>query len=142
MIFQMTKTTNGRLFFMPVFSRSRINTDRMKKTKKMKSEEMMSTVEIQTGNMSAAIDCYYKRLERSEHPTGRFDKAGRWFPEDEEKCDCCFGLRAPSRAYPYSLMTHCRSIYHIANLFSVDTSKMKSHIRSYNKLKKDVSKEA
>ncbi|TAH43647.1 MAG: hypothetical protein EYC69_02215 [Bacteroidetes bacterium] len=108
----------------------------------MKSEEMMSTVEIQTGNMSAAIDCYYKRLERSEHPTGRFDKAGRWFPEDEEKCDCCFGLRAPSRAYPYSLMTHCRSINHIATLFSVDNSKMKSHIRSYNKLKKDVSKEA
>lgn len=107
----------------------------------MKTDEVNAAVEIKTGNMNAAIHCYYKRQERNEHPSGGFDNAGRWYPDEEEKCDCCYGLRAPSRAFPYPLMTHCRTINHVANLFGVDATQMKRHILSFNKLKKEVEEE-
>ena len=107
----------------------------------MKTEKEITQSKTQTGNMQAAIDCYYKRLVRDEHPEGEFDNASRWYPNEEEKCDCCYGLRVTSRSYPYSLMVHCRTINHIANLFQVDMTQMKKHIRNFNKLKLEVEKE-
>ena len=46
------------------------------------------------------------------HGDGEFDSAGRWYPAEEG--DCCAQIRRPSRAYPYALLTHCRSIQHVA----------------------------
>lgn len=64
------------------------------------------------------IETKYKaRQSRSEHPSGTFDKAGRWYPDSQEKCSCC-NVRQPSRAYPYSLLLHCRTKKHITNLIS------------------------
>lgn len=57
---------------------------------------------------------YLLRRERVEHPDGRFDKRGRWFPSEKEDCDCCASVRTPSNAYPYSYLVHARSLEHIA----------------------------
>jgi len=59
---------------------------------------------------------YESRQDRSEHPEGTFDDAGRWYPDDDERCECCDYIRSPSRAYPYSLMVHCRTKKHIRHL--------------------------
>jgi hypothetical protein len=67
--------------------------------------------------MKAKIDeLYVARKERRAHPDGKFDNAGRWEPSESEKCECCRGIRSPSRAYPYSMVAHCRSRKHVANL--------------------------
>lgn len=44
---------------------------------------------------------------------GHFDKQGRWYPDDNEYTPCCHVIRSPSVAYPYSLLSHCRSLAHI-----------------------------
>ena len=56
------------------------------------------------------------RRQRLAHPKGRFDSAGRFFLN--ERCDCCVGLRQPSRAYPHSQMQHGRCLRHVANLYN------------------------
>jgi ribosomal protein L12E/L44/L45/RPP1/RPP2 len=57
---------------------------------------------------------------RHTHPNGLFDNAGRFYLAD--MCDCCVGLRSPSRAYPFSQMVHGRSALHVATRFGVDKS--------------------
>ena len=59
---------------------------------------------------------YQQRKNRNEYPQGRYDKAGRWYPTDEEKCGCCGNIRSPSRSWPYSLRDHCRTKKHVRSL--------------------------
>jgi hypothetical protein len=49
-------------------------------------------------------------------PLGKYDKGGRWYPEDEEREECCEYVRSPSRSFPYSLLKHCRSQKHVKNV--------------------------
>ncbi len=72
-----------------------------------------------------AFETWKRRQSRSEHPRGRFDNGGRWYPSDEEWQPCCRGVRSPSRAYPYSYLTHCRSIEHVASLYGVDPAALR-----------------
>ena len=67
-----------------------------------------------------AVEEFINRKTRKSHPDGSFDKAKRWEPSDNEWCECCKSIRTPSRRFPFSLMTHCRSIGHIAALYEVD----------------------
>lgn len=76
-------------------------------------------------NIKKAAQEYLDRQSRKSHPSGSFDNGGRWYPSQEEKKDCCEGLRSPSRSYKWSYMTHCRTAKHVANLFSVDVKAMK-----------------
>lgn len=70
-----------------------------------------------THDLKAEISHIYDlRQSRAEHPDGKFDKAGRWYPSDEESCECCRSVRNPTRSWPYSLMLHCRTRKHITNL--------------------------
>jgi hypothetical protein len=69
--------------------------------------------------IEAAIE-FNARQERQSHPEGRFDNGDRWYPSVDERCECCESIRSPSRGYPYSLMLHCRTAEHLANLFQVD----------------------
>ncbi len=78
--------------------------------------------------LSAAKE-YIARKNRKTHPAGYFDDGGRWFPLDAEECDCCAYIRTPSRAYPYSLISHCRSSQHVASLFKVDELELKRAAR-------------
>ena len=68
-----------------------------------------------------------RRLRSS--PIGREDAAGRWYPADEEKQECCSGLRDPSRAWPNSLKKHCCSAKHVARLFDVDELELRRAAR-------------
>ena len=67
----------------------------------------------------AAIE-YIRRRDRLRHPDGRTDSGGRWYPYPNEQQPCCESVRSPSRSYPWSYMTHCRSLGHVALLYGVE----------------------
>ena len=73
-----------------------------------------------------AAEEYLARGERRRHPYGKFDREGRWFPKGEERCECCKGIRSPSRAWPYTLMLHCRTARHVAMLAGVPVRDLKA----------------
>src|ERR1700740_2693187 len=56
---------------------------------------------------------------RLHHPDGTFDEGGRFYPSAKEARDCCANIRTPSRAFPFSLMKHCRTAKHVAKLYGV-----------------------
>lgn len=63
--------------------------------------------------MTQAQATRYQQLQdRVIHPSGK-TKNGKWYPSVEEYASCCKHVREPSRAYPYSLMRHCRTKKHI-----------------------------
>jgi hypothetical protein len=76
-----------------------------------------------------AITEYLKLKIREIHPEGTFDKGGRFYLAESEKCDCCRGIRSPSRAYPYSEMKHARTLKHVAIKFGVDESECRKALR-------------
>jgi hypothetical protein len=52
------------------------------------------------------INIVYNELQnRNLHPTGEFDKKGRWYAANDD----LINVRSPSAAWPYSQMTACRS---------------------------------
>ena len=81
-----------------------------------------------------AVETYLKRQSRAEHPDGTFDNAKRWYPSDSEHQDCCRYIRGPSRAFPYSYMTHCRSVGHVAALYGVRENVLRSLARNTEKI--------
>lgn len=78
-------------------------------------------------NLLNATAEFIARQERTAHPEGKFDNGGRWYPNEEtEKCECCNYIRRPSRAFPFSMMVHCRTAEHIANLYNVNAKDIKA----------------
>jgi hypothetical protein len=73
---------------------------------------------------------YIRRRNRQTHPSGRWDRGGRWYASDSERCDCCRHIRTPSRAYPYSEMAHCRTAEHVANLYGVNPDDVRRAARA------------
>jgi hypothetical protein len=63
---------------------------------------------------------YIARRDRTEHPEGTFDKAGRWYPTVSEKLNTS-AFRSPSREWPYSYMLACRSLAHVAALHGLSS---------------------
>lgn len=56
---------------------------------------------------------------RMIHPYGKFDHAKRWEPKGLLAAHCESGyIRSPSRAYPFSLMVHCRTKKFITKLLT------------------------
>jgi len=96
----------------------------------------MAKLEQMTDLERAAAE-FRDRKNRNSHPAGKFDSGGRWYPATEERQDCCDGIRTPSRAYPYSLMTHCRTVGHVAKLFGVDVGALRKLIRSQTQIKRE-----
>ena len=80
-------------------------------------------------NLERAARTFIARRDRTGHPDGNFDKAGRWYPSEAETCDCCSSVRSPSRAHPFSYMVHCRTMKHVANLFGVSVTDLRSEVR-------------
>lgn len=62
---------------------------------------MVTTTEIK--------EVYAMLKERKIHPSGEFDKAGRFYAEHSD----LINVRAPSRDYPYSQMHACRSLKYV-----------------------------
>jgi len=77
----------------------------------------------------AAITEYISRQERRSNPQGSFGNHKRWHPSVQETCECCESVRSPSRAFPYSLMLHCRTAKHVANLYGVDEKELRREAR-------------
>lgn len=80
-------------------------------------------------NLRQASKAFNDRQKRYSNPSGSFDKAGRWEPDEDERCDCCDDVQEPTRERPYSLMTHCRTIDHVAHLYDVDKSDLQQQVR-------------
>jgi len=79
--------------------------------------------------LNEALIEYLQRRDRESDPEGKFDRAGRWYPSDEECQDCCASIRSPSRKWPYSLLVHCRSLRHVAHLYGVDEKELRRYAR-------------
>jgi len=76
-----------------------------------------------------ALATYIARRDRQDHPDGKFDNAGRWYPSATERRECCDEVRGPSRAYPYSFLKHCRSLRHCAKLYGVGEGELRAALR-------------
>lgn len=72
-----------------------------------------------------AARVFTARRDRDEHPDGSTDKGGRWYPSASEKQACCRGIRQPSRDYPWTLMHHCRTADHIAEMWAADAQQIR-----------------
>ena len=59
---------------------------------------------------------------RSSWPQGHTKRGQKWYPA--VKGDCCIGIRDPSHRWPYSLLTHCRTSYHIATVNGIDPKRL------------------
>ncbi|MES2999473.1 MAG: hypothetical protein V4787_02175 [Pseudomonadota bacterium] len=73
-----------------------------------------------------------RRKERLEHPEGKIDNGGRFYLA--RNFDCCSGIRAPSRGYPWSEMVHGRSAVHVAHELGIGDRA--SDVRRYSLLMK------
>jgi hypothetical protein len=62
---------------------------------------------------------YLLRQQRILDPSGYFDKAGRWYADENEELPCC-KRHYPSRKRPYQMTKHCRTLAHITDLLEVD----------------------
>jgi hypothetical protein len=87
------------------------------------------STEPQVLEVRTAADTYRRRRDRDEHPAGAFDDGGRWYPEFAEAQTCCRHVRRPSRAWPYSLLLHCRTLAHVAALHGVAPAEVRRAVR-------------
>ncbi len=72
---------------------------------------------LKTNTQNDVVDMVYQsRKNRNSDPVGSFDRQGRFYLGEEEVCSCCSAIRTPSKAYPYSELTHARTKKHVTNL--------------------------
>lgn len=83
------------------------------------------------GRLITAVDQYIKLKTRNLNPDGRFDSKGRWYPS--VYYSCCRNICSPTKKFPYSLNTHCRSAEHISTVYEISKSDL---VKSYNFIKK------
>ena len=81
---------------------------------------------------AAAVE-YIGRRRGQKEPKGSYDKRGRWYMALDEKRDCCDHIRYPSAACPYSLLRHCRTMQHIAQLYDVDLGALRTMVATARK---------
>lgn len=89
---------------------------------------MTTTMTMET-TVTEAAEEYIRRRDRLTNPSGSFDRGGRFYLADDERCECCIGIRTPSRAYPYSEMVHARTAVHVASLFGVEPKAVRREAR-------------
>lgn len=77
----------------------------------------MWTVLVMVDLNTLAVTTFLLRKLGYDKPHGKSEKGNRWYPSDDESQECCKSIRAPSRAYPWSLYKHCFSLIHICNLY-------------------------
>lgn len=69
---------------------------------------------LQTTFSKEEIQAVYEAVrDRRIDPEGKFDNGGRWYPSDEEDCGVSRVIRSPSRSWPYSYLTACRTRKHV-----------------------------
>ena len=82
-----------------------------------------------TPKLRAAAEHYLALQSRARHPDGRAASgtSRAWYPA--RPLACCASIRPPSRAYPWSLMTHCRTMAHVATDLGVDLDRLRWAVR-------------
>ena len=105
-----------------------------KALKNVVREAVAAAKENADESVSKAALEYLNRKYRILHPDGDFDAGGRFYLSDEERRTCCDGIRAPSRAYPWSEMAHGRTLRHVAMLHDVDERELRRLCRSAERL--------
>lgn len=87
----------------------------------------------QTDRIEEAYQEWLRLQNRDQHPEGKFDNGGRWYPSSEEQQECCGAIRSPSRAHPYSYLVHCRSLEHVAHRYGIPAKALRSRKAQDNK---------
>jgi hypothetical protein len=78
-----------------------------------------------SNTLKNAIKKVYTELkEREIHPSGSFDQQGRWYAKNQD----LISVRSPSREYPFSEMTACRTLKYVKRVAE------KYNAKSYKKL--------
>lgn len=72
--------------------------------------------------LDAAALLFQERKAGLRMPHGGWRK-GLWFPSEAERRFCCLEVKGPSLARQ-SLLKHCRTATHVANLFKVDRTEL------------------
>ena len=82
-----------------------------------------------TSTLRAAAEHYIALQSRARHPDGSTASgtSRAWYPD--RPLACCADIRPPSRAYPWSLMTHCRTMPHVAAELGVDVNRLRWAVR-------------
>lgn len=84
--------------------------------------------------LQQAAEEYLARQDRVRNPKGEFNAGNKWYPDPlEESRACCYHVRSPSHRWPYSLLTHCRSLPHVAELYGVDAKDLFRLVRTLRK---------
>ncbi len=81
-------------------------------------------------NINEIAKEYISRQARLTDPHGKFDRAGRWYPAENEMCKHCHKVRPPSRNWKYSYLLHCRTMKHIASLYDVSIADLRKAVKS------------
>ena len=89
--------------------------------------------QVRYHELQAAAKEYIGRWWGQKEPEGVYDTRGRWYPADDEKRNCCYHIRYPSVGHPYSLMLHCRTMAHIAQLYDVDLRALRTMVAAARK---------
>ena len=72
-----------------------------------------------------AIQEVYQQLKSREiHPSGEFDKSGRWYSANQD----LISVRSPSRSWPYSEMTACRTKKYVGKVWEKFGCKTKAEL--------------
>lgn len=94
--------------------------------------QVASIVRLPLRRLEEARQTYIERRRKSSHPLGIWISRG-WFPDFIEHRECCDLVRRPTMSYPKSLMRHCRTLKHIANLYGVPLSDLRWIARGYQR---------
>ncbi len=69
-------------------------------------------------------EVYLMLKSRAIHPSGKFDNAGRWYASHDD----LINVREPSRTYPYSQMTACRTKKYVIKVIEKFNIKTKAKL--------------
>lgn len=92
--------------------------------------------------INRAAQRYLRRRDWDEHPEGRTDNAGRWYPAESEKFDAS-RHRVPSRSWPWSYKVACRTTAHCAMLEGIPEllSEVRKEARRLDRKSKQLNRE-
>lgn len=102
----------------------------------MPGQNLEQATSTDTSKVEIAAKTYLDRRDRVSHPDGKFDRGGRWHPSEKEWTPGCDRIREPSRAWPYSLLVHCRSAEHVAELHGVEKGDLLAKARQLDRERK------
>lgn len=91
------------------------------------------TDELYLQTLHQAVSIYFRRQSRRARPKGKYDNFKRWHPADEERRGCCFSIRKPTMCWPRTLLQHCRTMLHVANLCGVSYDDLIDAVREQRK---------